>query len=243
MSSYSSLYYFMIGNYITHQSIGNYINSDIKDKNFDNVKYACDDIFRNLSEDLLDNKKNIVRLDYYTIFYSLKNSGTFYLAVALKNSLFGEEENLIYELFEDIDHQGIKKLVDKNGFLTQVGQQNLKFCIEVFQENNNKKIFEDKKDNENPNKNEDISKIAFLNNEINDIQNNMKESVKNIITNVNDMHELDDKSSKIKDTSFQFQKDSAKIEKRMRFRKLICKLIFYTILLLILIFLLYLIFK
>ena len=57
MSSYSSIYYFMIGNYLTHKSIGNYINSNINDNNFDTVKFTCDDIFQNTSDDLSKKKK------------------------------------------------------------------------------------------------------------------------------------------------------------------------------------------
>ncbi len=242
MSSYSSIYYFMMGNYNTHQQIGNYMNNNLKDNNFDNVKLTCDDIFHNSSEDLEKNKKNKIYLDFYIIFYTLKDSGIFYLAVALKNSLYGVEENLIFELFEDIDHQGIKKLVNKNGVLTHVGQQNLKFCIDVYQENN-RKSNDNNKNNINDSKNNDRSKIALLNNEINDIHTNMKESVKNMITNVNDMHDLNDKSSKIKDTSYQFQKDSAALEKKIRYRKLIRKLIVYGILFIIVIIILYLLFK
>ena len=243
MSSYSSIYYFMIGNFNTHQIIGNYINNNITDNNFDNVKYTCDDIFRNSTEDLSKNKKNKINLDYYIIFYTLKNSGTFYLAVVLKNSLYSKEEHLIFELFEDIDHQGIKKLVNKNGVLTHVGEQNLKFCIEVYQENNRKNNKIKNIYNENEFKNKDTSKIALLNNEINDIQTNMKESVKNMITNVSEMRDLDDKSSKIKDSSYQFQKDSAYLEREIKYKKLIRKVILYGVLSLILIILLYLLFK
>ena len=247
MSCYSSIYYFMIGNFNTHQIIGNYINNNITDSNFDNVKYTCDDIFRNSTEDLSKNKKNKICLDYYIIFYTLQNSGTFYLAVVLKDSLYNEEENLIYELFEDIDHQGIKKLVNKKGVLTHVGIQNLKFCIDLYQENNRKNN-ENKKEKENENIfvknkniNKDMSKIALLNNEINDIHINVKESVKNMITNVNDMHDLDTKSAKIKDTSYQFQKDSAALENKIRFQKFVSKIVIFCVLTIIFIIVLYLI--
>ena len=246
MSSYSSIYYFMIGNFYTHQEIGNYIDSNLNDNNFDNVKFTCDDIFRNVKEEITKNNKNKVVLDYYIIYYTLKTSGTFYLTVVLKDSLYSSEENLIFELFEDIEHQGIKKLTDKNGELTRVGKQNLKFCIELFQENNRKNInIEKNKDNENKeneNKDKDMSKIALLNNEINDLHANVKESVKNMITNVNEMQDLDDKSSKIKDSSYQFQKDSAMLEKKLKFRKLIRKILIYSILILIFIIILYFIF-
>lgn len=242
MSSYSSIYYFMIGNINTHQPIGNYINTKINDNNFDNIKFTCDDIFINSSENISKNIKNKMQLDYYIIFYTIKNSGTFYLAVVLKNSLYSQEEHLIFELFEDIDHQGIKKLVNKNGVLTHVGEQNLKFCIELYQENNRKNN-KNRRDNEIYFKNKDMSKISLLNNEISDIQTNMKETVKNMITNVNDMNDLDDKSSKIKESSYQFQKDAVEIEKKMLYRKFIRKLILYNILAIILIILIYLIFK
>jgi hypothetical protein len=241
----------MIGNFNTHQIIGNYINKNINDNNFDNVKFTCDDIFRNSTEDISKNKKNKISLDYYIIFYTLQNSGTFYLAVVLKDSLYSEENNLIYELFEDIDHQGIKKLVNKKGVLTHVGIQNLKFCLELYQENNRKNS-ENKKEkekenedifvkNKNNNINKDMSKIALLNNEINDIHTNVKESVKNMITNVNEMHDLDTKSAKIKDTSYQFQKDSGALERQIRFQKFVNSCVIICILSIIFIIVIYLI--
>ena len=125
MSSYSAIYYFMIGNYNTHKPIGYYINNNIVNDNFDTVKFTCDNIFQNSSEEISKNKKNKAFFDYYLIFYTIRPSGTFYLAVVLKNSLYEKEENLIFELFEDIDHQGIKKLANNDGVLTRVGNQNL----------------------------------------------------------------------------------------------------------------------
>ena len=242
MSSYSMICYFMIGNYNTHQEIGNYINKDLNDNNFENVKFTCDDIFHNSSE-AMSNGKNKILLDYYIIFYTLKNSGTFYLAVVYKNSLYEEEDNLIFELFEDIDHQGIKKLVNSSGVLTHVGIQNSKFCIELNQENNRKNRNK-KNDNENDFiKHKDNSKITLLNNEIKDIHTNVKETVKNMIHNVNDMHDIDDKSEKIKDTSFQFKKDMEILEKQIKYRKFFRKFLVYSIICIIFLIILYFIFK
>ena len=242
MSSYYMICYFMIGNYNTHQEIGNYINKDLNDNNFENVKFTCDDIFHNSSE-AMSNRKNKILLDYYIIFYTLKNSGTFYLAVVYKNSLYEEEDNLIFELFEDIDHQGIKKLVNSSGVLTHVGIQNLKFCIELNQENNRKNRNK-KNDNENDFiKHKDNSKITLLNNEIKDIHTNVKETVKNMIHNVNDMHDIDDKSEKIKDTSFQFKKDMEILEKQIKYRKFFRKFLVYSIICIIFLIILYFIFK
>ena len=231
--------YFMIGNYNTHQEIGNFINKDLNDNNFDNVKFTCDDIFHKCSETISNNRKNKIILDYYIIFYTLKNSGTFYLAVVYKNSLYENEEHLIFELFEDIDHQGIKKLVDSSGVLTQVGIMNLKFSIELNQEANRKKI--DKKNyNENDYlKNKESSKISLLNNEIRDIHSNMKETVKNMIHNVNDMRDINEKSDKIKDTSYQFKKDMEILELQMRYKKFFRKFFIYSVISIIFLVILY----
>ena len=124
-----SVYYFMMGNYQTHKEIGSYLDNTIDNKNFENIKFTCDDIFRHSSEEQAKTKKNKIEIDKHIIFYTFTNSGIFYLAVIIKNLLYSKNENLVYELFEDVENRGIKKLVDKNGELTLVGKHNLKFSI------------------------------------------------------------------------------------------------------------------
>ena len=243
MSTYSMICYFMIGNINTHQEIGNYLNKDLKDNNFENVKFTCDDIFRNSSDAITNNRKNKIILDYYIIFSTLKNSGTFYLAVVYKNSLYEKEEHLIFELFEDIDHQGIKKLVNSRGILTPVGMLNLKFSLELYQENNRKNINKNNYNENDIGKYKDSSKIALLNNEIKDIHSNVKETVKNMINNVNDMQDLDEKSEKIKDSSFQYKKDLALLEQQMKYKKFFRKFFIYSVICIIFLIILYFIFK
>ena len=135
--------------------------------------------------------------------------------MVLKGSLYSQQENLVYELFEDVENRGIKKLVNESGELTLVGKQNLKFCIELDQETNRKNNEKNSDDNYISKKNEkDMAKFSLINNELNDIQDNVKESMKNILKNVNDMQDLDDKSAKIKDISKQIKKDSYMLEKK-----------------------------
>ena len=246
MSSSNSVYYFMMGNYYTHNEIGNYIDNSLDNNNFENIKFTCDDIFRHSSEEQSKNKKNKVEIEKYTIFYTLTNSGIFYLAVILQNSFYCQNESLVYELFEDVENRGIKKLVDKNGGLTIVGKQNLKFIIEQDQETNKKiknttsssltDYFRGKKE-------KDTSKLSLLSNEINNIQENVKESVKNIINNVTEMQDLDDKSAKIKDVSYQFQKDSTMLERKVRYRKILHRIMIICVVVIILIIIFYFIFK
>ena len=246
MSDSSSVFYFMMGNYHTHKEIGAYIDNNMNKSDFENIKFICDDIFSHSSEEQSKNKKNKIEIEKYIIFYTFTNSGIFYLAVIVKNSLYSEKENLVYELFEDVENRGIKKLVDRNGELTLVGKQNLKFCIEQDQESN-------RKSNEKTNRNltdffkgkkeKDASKMSLLSNELNDIQTNVKESMKNIINNVTEMQDLDDKSEKIKDVSFKFQKDSSMLERKLRYRKMIHKAMIFCVVAIIVIMIFYLIFK
>ena len=246
MSTSNSVYYFMMGNYFTHKEIGTYIDNNMDNSNYENIKFTCDDIFNHSSEEQSKNKKNKVEVEKYIIFYTLTNSGIFYLAVILKNSLYSQNENLVYELFEDVENRGIKKLIDKNGELTIVGKQNLKFCIEQDQETNKKiksSTSSSLSDYFSGKKEKDTSKLSLLHNEINNIQENVKESVKNIINNVTEMQDLDDKSAKIKDVSFKFQKDSTMLERRVRYRKLINRIMLICVVAIILIIIFYLIFR
>ena len=246
--STSSVYYFMMGNYQTHQEIGSYIDNSIDSNNFENIKFTCDDIFRHSSEEQSKTKKNKVELDKYIIFYTFTNSGTFYLAAIVKNSMYSQNENLVYELFEDVENRSIKKLVDRNGELSLVGKQNLKFCIEQDQEanrriNNSKNTDSSLTDYFTGKKEKDASKLSLLSNELNDIQNNVKESMKNIINNVTEMQDLDDKSEKIKDVSFKFQRDSSMLERKVKYRKYLHRAMIICVLVIILIIILYFIFK
>ena len=126
-----------------------------------------------------------------------------------------DQNNLMFEFFEDIEHQGIKKLIDNStGKLSRVGIQNLKFNVE----NNNNKM-----KNMNPEEGEG-NKIKNLNNQINDINNEMKNSVKNMIVSVNEMHTLNSKSVEIKDMSEKFQQGAYDIERKMKGRKLLIKI-------------------
>ena len=230
----------MMGNYYTHKEIGSYIDNKMDNNNFESIKFTCDDIFIHSSEEQSKNKKNKVELDKYIIFYTFTNSGIFYLAVIIKNSLYSKNEQLVYELFEDVENRGIKKLVDKKGELTLVGKQNLKFCIDQDQEINRKSNNKNNSLTDYLNgQKKDTSKLSLLSNELNDIQTNVKESIKNAINNVAEMQDLDDKSAKIKDVSFQFQKDSTMLERKIRYRKILHRAMIICVAVIILIIIFY----
>ena len=254
MSSPSlGLYYFMIGDFQTHKEIGsltdNSISSiDIKDHN--TVISKSKEIFLNSSEEEIKNKKNLIQIDKFKMLFTLKNNGTFYLACLSHNNekeekhLEKKKQKLIFDLIDDVDNQSIKKLVNKNGELTNVGKQNLRFTIDKKE----RELNEEKGDSdttdllERSNSDPGINKISFLNTQINDIQKDVKLSVRNMLNNVNDMREIDSKSEQIKDTSYKFKQDAANLERKLRCRKYLMKFISYGLLSLPVLFILYKIF-
>ena len=218
MSSINQIYYFVIGDYHNKSELGHYLCEDNSlsedDKNY--ILKQATNIYKNFSEKDISSKEHVI-LDnnQFCAFYSITSQGTFYLSVTSINSTYSDQNNLMFELFEDIEHQGIKKLIDKNGNLSRVGNQNLKFIIE---QNNNKMKGQNTEDGENNNK------IVILNNQINDINNDVKTSVKNMIVSVNEMKYLDNKSSEIKDISYKFQQSSYDVERKMRNKNCMIKI-------------------
>ena len=252
MSSTSlGLYYFMIGDFQTHKEIGtltdNSINSlDIKDHN--TVLSNSKEIFNNSSEEKIKNKKNLIQIEKFKMLFTLKNNGTFYLACIIINekdekNIEEKKQKLIFDLIDDVDNQNIKKLVNKNGELTNVGKQNLRFTIDKKERELNEEKGDFTSDLfERSNSDPSINKISFLNTQINDIQKDVKLSVKSMLNNVNDMQEIDRKSEQIKDTSYKFKQDAANLERKLRCRKYMMKSIFYGLLSLPVLFVLYKIF-
>ena len=264
--SNASIYYFLIANHLTQKEIGTFIDSydtgnSIND--FNTIVNKAKEILHNSDTSINKSKKNKLVLDTHVIYYIVTNLNTFYLAAVRKNSIYCQQENLIFELIEDIDHQGIKKLVDKNGELTNVGRQNLKFSIEKYQETNRSKftsnsssassssninsIFASTRemshiDDHDDNKNSQ-SKISNLNTQINSITTDMKDNVKNMINNVNEMQDLDNKSAQIKDASIQFKKGAIDLERKARLQKYKMKIIMASVVIVVILFILYLIFK
>lgn len=246
--SNNSIYYFLIANQTTQKeivSITDNSGSGNTISDFNNIVSKAKEILHS-NEIQNKSKRNRMSLENHKIYYIITQSNTFYLAAVRKNSFYCEQELLIFELFEDIDNQMIYKLVDKNGELTMVGRQNLKFLIEKYQDM--------KKDDSSilkgpfgisieTNESEPKSKILEVNSHINDITSGMKESVKNMISNVNEMQDLDNKSARIKDTSFKFHQESVNLERKIQWQNYKMKIIIGIVIALVIGIILYFIFK
>ena len=169
------------------------------------------------------------------IYYSLINKGFLYIVFVEILSIYLEnfKDDSIFELIEEIDTKGIKTSVSSDGKLNKIGVQNLKFTVEKYQNS----FFSGTNLNSNPSLIEEApkdNKIAVINEQIKGVQNDMKNNVKNIINNMNDINEMENKSVAIKDTSFQFRKDSLALEKKMRKNALRNKILLTVVVIIIL---------
>ena len=234
----------MLGNYFKHKEIGSYY-----DESYSICSSSDLDTIISTSNNILNDNKNLKSrnkqvIQNYNIYYTVTISETFYLAATKKENPLNDEENVIFKLFNTIESQGIKKLTDKNGELTKIGKQNLKFCISKCEENNNKQnssildFFSMNKERE-----QDNSKMSLLSTHINEIQDTVRDGFKSLINNVENMQDLDDKSGQIKDSSFKFQQDAAILEKKVRCRKLTTRIIIIVIAIVINILIFYFIFR
>ena len=213
------IYYFLIANYNTKKEIGEYYEeSEENNINLSKIKSSAKEIV--LSNDKKKEKTNKVAFQEYNFYYKITNLDILYLAVVKKNIKY--KENLIFELIEDIDHQGIKKLVDKNGELTIVGKQNLKFSIENYQEFKKKKeskifinsFFEPMI----PNENEEEDNNQLINEDNITKKNNIVENVKNMIINIKNKENSNN-------NNYQIQKSDNEIQLSLRCQSIRNKII------------------
>ena len=213
-----SILYFQIINLETQNIIGVYEHPELKNTSLkkeleDKSKELIPTIqtvnksFKNHFNFKNDSNKTI------EIYYLSTNSGTLYLSFIELTSESSKtfKDNYVYELLENIDSQNIKKFINDDDKLTNVGLQNLRMSIDNYHNTYNydsgESLIED-----DPQSN----KISIINSQINDVKNDMKENVKNMMNNMTDMNEIEGKSVNIKDTSFQFQRDSKALENKMK---------------------------
>ena len=218
MSNINQIYYFLIGDYHKKSELGYYLCEDnsISEKDKQYIISKVTETYSNFDEKDIGSKEcKVLDNNIFSMFHLITSSGTFYLSIVSIHSVYMDQNNLMFEFFEDIEHQGIKKLIDNNtGKLSRVGIQNLKFSIE----NNNNKM------RNVISEGNDRNKIKHLNTQINDINNEMKNSVKNMIVSVNEMNNLNSKSVEIKDMSEKFQQGAYDVEKKMRRKNCLFKI-------------------
>ena len=225
MSLKPYIIYFMFGNYNYRKQIGYYINESIPDKftqnDLNQIISKSKSIFEEKDTDLKINIKYKESCENFILFYLITKSNTFYLSAVTNNYEYEFKEDEIYELFNDLENQGIRKLTDKNGELSKIGRQNLKFCLEQNYQKINKETssilnyFKSQNDSV-----ENLSKISLLSTQINETSNDGKEERKKFLENdgENNGDKNNGKNDEVKINDF--KDDEMILQKRRNCRKI-----------------------
>ena len=129
-----SVYYLIIADKPSNKILGEYCDvsqgGSIQEVN--TVKAKGQELFGSTTETQTQNSST--ELTNFTLYYILTSSNTFYYVAVNKKLQEVVKSNMIFELIEDLEHQGIKLQVDKvnEGQFSSVGQQNLKFTIDKY---------------------------------------------------------------------------------------------------------------
>jgi hypothetical protein len=195
--------------------IGTYENNELNNSSLKNeIESKSKELISEIKAESFSVKKNInfKKEENETIdIYYLSTNYILYLSFIKITSSYSKtfKDSYIYELLENLESQNVTKFVGDDGKLSNVGLQNLKISIDNY--HNTYNYGKESPIDSIP----QSKKISAINSQINDVKNDMKENVKNMITNMQDMNEIEGKAVNIKDSSFQFQRDSKNLENKM----------------------------
>lgn len=136
------------------------------------------------------------------------------------------DKEAIENIIDEIDSQNLVKYLDNKGFINNVAKQNLQYIVEKYLDSGNSTNYTSLNVSgvqNTSNLSTGGNKIAQVKNDINNITNDMKKNVKNMITNIEDSKVLDERSSKIKDNSLIYSeqaKNFNKVAKCKRYRNM-----------------------
>jgi hypothetical protein len=177
-----------------------------------------------------ENELNEINENKYKFVYTLKNVNYVYIIVIKISDNIEIAKNFIELLIENNIYLLIN---DKNSMLNEIGKNELKKIFIDFNKNNiNYRTTTN-----------NSSKLDEIGNEINEAKNIMKNNIKNMVDNINDINNLEEKSIEISNSSDLFRKSTNKIKLNAICENLKFKIIFIIIIIFLLIIFFYSIFK
>jgi hypothetical protein len=179
--------YVFLGNSETLKEIGEYPNKAKEDwsKN-------CKQIFQKYcnSSNVKFEQRNAIRNNPDgNIYFIIMPSNIFYFVISTPEY----PERQVFQLIEELHRDSIYLLTDEKGELNKIGKQSLKNIVESYQK--------------------DTSKVKDVSDEVEDIKIEMKKNINKAIANVEDAQALDQKATKIKDSSHAFKRNAAELKK------------------------------
>lgn len=187
-NSKGTIKFVFIGNPVSVQEIGYY-----PEKNVDIYLRETNQIFERYSGSQtkgFDQRSKVVGSDGNYCFL-IKPSNVFYLVLAS----YEASEREIFMLIDDIEAENIPLLIDtKTQKLNLVGRQQLKTLIDHYHVDRNNKIKE-------------------INIELKETKEIVGKSIKEIVSNVDKLDDLEQKAVGIKETANEYNKNAAAVKK------------------------------
>ena len=182
--------YVLIANPITKNEIGCYPEKGVSKK----IKAEATQIFNKFCESgstMKDLRNKINNDNDGNYFFKINSQDIFYLVLGDKNI----NERDAFALMDYIQNEKIPLLIDKSTQqLNLSGRQQLKTVIEKFFENNN-------------------NKLNDINLELEDTKNIMKNNIKDMTKNIDEIENMEGKAVQIKENADLFNKNANNLKK------------------------------
>ncbi len=250
MAQNHSLMYFLLFDLTSNSEIGNYVPED-EPEDIDNIINKAEEIIAQYGdpETAPKSKKNKIDFDSYSIFLMVDKENHLYLATFYIDSKYSNSS--VFEFFEDIEHQGLTKHIGEDGYLSIVGKQNLMYVIDkYFKEGISVSIAKNSgvvstnsssgsagnsntSGNTNDNSMNDSiqnDKISVVSAEVKSVENDVKLGVQKLVSNVENVKELENRSIGINMKSQEFKKHSEELKRKSEKRKKYLKIALYVLL-------------
>lgn len=186
MQGQTNIKYLLIGNTDTVQIITEYIV--MKNNQTQNEAKQIFEKLSRVQEKKVDQRNKIqgAQGNYY---FTITSPNVFFLLLVDPNY----QERFVFELVDAINKDHVPLMVNDKGELNASGRQILKNLVDKFQEPKNR--------------------IGDIHSDVNEIQIEMKDNVKKMVSNLDDVRKLQESSEKIKANSADYKKNAKDLER------------------------------
>ena len=186
----SSIQYILIGNPDDFEEIGHYPDRGASKL----IAKEADQIFKKLSESGIKTKNLRNKVDNRgkgNYFFTINSNNIFYL-ISGDNNL---KEREAFELIDILQEENIPLLVDsKTGKLNLEGRKKLNSIVEDFIKNNS-------------------NKIQNIQNEVEEVKDTMKNNIKNMYYNVENVEIMDKKALELRKGAEEYNRSAVKLKR------------------------------
>ncbi len=186
MKNQQPIKYILIGNSKTLLEIGEYPNKQ-ESPTSKSAKNIFQGYCQNESRIIYDQRHEIKNVD--DIFYFTVSTDRIFYLVSTEKTY---SSRYIWELIAEMIRDNIHLLVDEKGELHKMGKQQLKTLVDSYQKHNT---------------------VGKLQAEVQEVKIELNQNYKKLISNIDNVEELQKKANNIKDISKEYNKGAANLRK------------------------------